>query len=173
MRKKTKTYHRLNHQIQASEIRLLDGSGKQIGIYKLSEALKMAGNAKKDLVEIAPKAKPPVVKLIDYKKFKYLESKKKRKEKKKSKQSLLKEIRLSPYMGEHDLKTRVDQAKEFLKEGNQLKLSLVFKGRQIVHKEFGYKVIEKAIDDLKGIGKIIKRPSMERRTLVAILSPDK
>lgn len=173
MKRKLHKFYRINYQIRAPQIRLLNERGKQLGVVSFSEALKLAQAEEKDLVEIAPKANPPVVKLIDFKKFKYLESKKQRQEKKRTKQSILKQIRLSPYMGEHDLKTRISQAEEFLKEGNQLKIVLQFKGRQIVHKEYGYKVIERAISDLKDVSKVVRQPYFEGRTLVTILIPEK
>lgn len=172
MRKKTK-YYRLNYQITAPQIRLLDDTGKQIGIVDRNEALKRAQKEQKDLVEIAPKARPPVVKLIDFKKFKYLEAKKERESKKKVKKVGTKEIRLSPFMGEHDFKVRVRRGETFLREGNQLKISIPFKGRQITRKEFGQEIVKKAIDFLQPVAKIIRPPHFEGRVLVTILTPDK
>lgn len=166
-------YYRLNYQISAPQIRLLDDTGKQIGILEKHEALKRAQAEDKDLVEIAPNAKPPVVKLIDFKKFKYLEAKKQREARKNVKHVGIKEIRLSPFMGEHDFKTRVGQGETFLKEGHQLKISVPFKGREITHKEFGYQIIKKAIDTLIAVGKAIKEPYFEGRVLVTILTPIK
>ena len=115
----------------------MDEAGKQIGIIDRFEALKKAQSEEKDLVEIAPNANPPVVKLINYKKFKYLEEKKQKEQRKSAKNVGMKEIRLSPFMGENDFNTKIKQGEEFLKEGNQLKISLPFKGREITHKEFG------------------------------------
>lgn len=172
MRRNSK-YYRLNYQIVAQSIRLLDESGKQIGIVGKQEALKKAQAEGKDLVEIAPHANPPVVKLIDFKKFKYLEAKKEREQRKNIKHVGVKEIRLSPFMGEHDFSIRITQGEEFLKNGNQLKISLPFKGRQIAHKEFGYDIINKAINSLQSISKVVKSPYMEGRVLVTILVPDK
>lgn len=169
MRKNFK-YFRLNYQITAPTLRLLDETGKQIGLVEKNEALKMAQAQQKDLVEIASQANPPVVKLIDFKKFKYLEAKKERENKKNVKHVDIKEIRLSPFIGQHDLDTRIQKAEEFLKEGNQLKITVVFKGREITHKEFGTSVMTKAVDRLKNISKAIKPPHFEGRFLVTILT---
>ena len=166
-------YYRLNYQISAPQIRLLDETGKQIGIVDKTEALKRAQLEEKDLVEIAPHAHPPVVKLIDFKKFKYLEAKKEREQRKNVKHVGVKEIRLSPFMGEHDFKVRLGRGEEFLKAGNQLKISVPFRGREITHKEFGQEIIKKAINYLETVSKVIKTPYMEGRVLVTILAPIK
>lgn len=172
MRKNTK-YYRLNYQITAPKIRLLDESGKQIGVVDKQEALRKAQAENKDLVEIAPNASPPVVKLIDFKKFKYLEAKREREARKSIKHVGIKEIRLSPFIGEQDFRIRVGKAAGFLKQGNQLKISVPFRGREITHKEFGQTVINKAVDFLKSISKVVKSPYMEGRVMVTILTPVK
>ena len=172
MRKNTK-YYRLNYQITAPQIRLLDETGKQIGIVERTEALKRAERENKDLVEVAPHAKPPVVRLIDFKKFKYLEAKKERQSKKTTRHVGTKEIRLSPFMGEHDFRIRVGRGETFLKEGNQLKISIPFRGRELAHKEFGMEMAGKAINYLQAVAKVIKSPHFEGRILVTILSPVK
>ncbi len=168
--KKNFKYFRLNYQITAPKLRLLDETGKQIGLIDKNEALKMAQAENKDLVEIAPHAVPPVVKLIDFKKFKYLEAKKERESRKSIKHVGVKEIRLSPFMGEHDFQVRIKQGEEFLKDGNQLKISVPFRGREITHKEFGYERINKAINILQPVSKVVKAPYMEGRVLVCMLS---
>lgn len=172
MRRYTK-YYRLNYQITAPQVRLLDETGKQIGVLDKVEALKRAQAEQKDLVEIAPNAKPPVVKLIDFKKFKYLEAKKEREGRKNVKHVGMKEIRLSPFMGDHDFKTRVGQGMEFLKDGNQLKISLPFRGREITHKEFGMAMIQKAITNLAEVSKVVRAPFFEGKVLVAVLTSSK
>lgn len=172
MIKNTK-YYRINHQITAPKLRVLDDAGKQIGVLDRFEALRRAQVEEKDLVEIAPKANPPVVKLIDFKKFKYLEAKKQRESRKNVKHVGVKEIRLSPFMGQHDFLVRVGQGHEFLTHGNQLKISLPFRGREITKKEFGMEVIRKSITQLEDVAKVIKEPHFEGRVLVAILAPFK
>lgn len=164
-------YYRLNYQISAPKLRLLDEKGKQIGVIDRTEALKIAQREEKDLVEIAGSANPPVVKLIDFKKFKYLEAKKERESRKSIKHVGIKEIRLSPFMGEHDFQTRITQAEGFLKEGNQLKISLPFRGREITKKEFGFNMLNRATEKLKEVSKVVKAPYFEGRVLVTILAP--
>ena len=163
----------MNYQISAPQIRLLDDKGKQIGIIDKNEALRRAKTEEKDLVEIAPNAKPPVVKLIDYKKFKYLEEKKKRESGKSVKNVGIKGIRLSPFIGTHDLQVRINQGKSFLEDGNQLKIMVAFKGRQIIHKNFGFDIMNKVVEALKEQSKVIKSPYFEGKVLASILSPYK
>lgn len=151
----------------------MDEAGKQVGVLNRVEALKKAQAEDKDLVEIAPKAHPPVVKLIDFKKFKYLEAKKERESRKSVKHVGQKEIRLSPFMGEHDFQTRVGQGREFLIAGNQLKISLAFRGREITHKEFGQERIQKAIGSLGDVSRVVRAPYFEGKILVCQLSPAK
>lgn len=128
---------RINRQISASEIRLLREDGTQIGVIPLSEALSQAQIDHLDLVEIAPLAKPPVVKLIDYKKFLYQLAKKEKEAKASAKKVDLKEVRLTPFMAQNDFQTRIDRAKEFLEDGHKVKITVKFVGRQLTHKEFG------------------------------------
>lgn len=166
-------FYRINYQINALKVRLIDEKGSQIGIKEKVDALKLAQSQNKDLVEIGPNADPPVVKIIDYKKFKYLEAKKEREARKKIKNVTIKEIRLSPFMGQHDLQTKISQAEDFLKEGNQIKITVPFRGREITKKEFGMNIIAKAIDQLSQLAKVIKPPYFEGRVLVSILVSNK
>jgi translation initiation factor IF-3 len=167
-----KFHYRINYQITSPQLRLLDEAGKQIGILSKLEALQKAKELNLDVVEIAPKAVPPVAKLIDYKKFKYQEQKKERESKKSQKNVGVKEIRLRPFIGQHDFDTRVTQAKEFLKDGNQVKINVIFKGREITRKEFGYNVIKRFITGLESV-KIVKEPHMEGKALVTMVVPEK
>lgn len=165
-------FYRLNYQIPSLQLRLLDETGKQIGLVSKLEALQKAKELGIDIVEIAPNAKPPVAKLIDFKKFKYQEAKKERESRKSQKNVGVKEIRLRPFIGEHDFQTRLTKAKAFLEDGNQLKLSLMFRGRENAHREFGYNTVNRFIDDLKEI-KVTRPPHMEGRVLVAMVVSDK
>ncbi|MBI2616882.1 translation initiation factor IF-3 [Candidatus Gottesmanbacteria bacterium] len=171
--KKNFKFYRLNYQITAATLRLLDEAGKQIGIISRLDALKLAQSQQKDLVEIAGKANPPVVKLIDFKKFKYLEAKKERESKKSAKNVGIKEIRLSPFIGDHDFKVRLMRGEAFLKAGNQLKIAVPFRGREIIHKEFGFNVLKRAKEYLQGISKVVKEPYFEGKILVTILASAK
>ncbi len=153
-------------------MRLLDEDGKQIGVVTKLEALQKAKELGLDVVEIAPNAKPPVAKLIDYKKFKYQEAKKDRESRKSQKNVGVKEIRLRPFIGQHDFDTRVVQAKDFLLEGNQVKLTLAFKGREIPRKEFGIAVIKRFIESLESV-KVVREPKMLGRYLEALIVNNK
>jgi len=153
-------------------VRLLDEEGKQIGIVTKLEALQKAKELDLDVVEIAPNAKPPVAKLIDFKKFKYQEAKKERENRKSQKNVGVKEIRLRPFIGQHDFDTRLKRAKEFLDDGNQVKLSLFFRGREITKKEFGFDVMKRFIASLES-ARVVREPKLEGKLLVAMVVPDK
>jgi translation initiation factor IF-3 len=157
-------YYRINYQIPSSEVRLLDEEGKQIGIVSKIEALQKARELGLDVVEISANAKPPVAKLIDYKKFKYQEAKKQRDSKKSTKSVDIKEVRLRPFIGEHDFDTRVKQAEDWLEDGNQVKVNVIFKGREITKKEFGFEVLGKFKSALNFI-RIVREPHFEGKVL--------
>jgi len=140
---KNKKFYRINQYITAPTIRLIQDDGKQIGVVSIREALQKAQQSGLDLVEIAPKAKPPVVKLINFAKFKYQEAKRLKAEKKGSRRGELKEIQMKPFIGQGDYQTKLKKIEKFLNTGNKVKLSIKFLGRQIIHKEFGYDLIEK------------------------------
>lgn len=166
-------FYRINQRIIAPQIRVLDAQGQQIGVLTINEALNLAHTQGLDLVEIAPMAKPPVAKIIDFKKFLYQQEKKKKEEKRKAKISQTKEVRLGPFMSENDLQVMIRRGREFLEDGDKLKLVVKFKGRQITRTEFGYKVVKKAIEELSNISKVDKEPRLEGRQIVAVLSAEK
>jgi translation initiation factor IF-3 len=163
---------RINHQIKAKEVRVIDSDGKQIGILKLDEAIKKAQDKDLELIEIAPKANPPVCKIIELGKFKYEEEKKKKKGKKGKKGGEIKEIRFSPFIGNADYQTRLDKIKQFLQEGNKIRGVVKFKGRQMGSKTFGYNVLNKLFDDLgrENIN-IDMPPKFIGRHLTCVVSP--
>lgn len=165
--------YRINERIQAPSVRVLDQDGKQIGVFSRREALQLAANQGLDLVEIAPQAQPPVVKIIDFNKFLYQEAKKKQEEKRKAKVSETKEIRLGPFMSENDLAVMINRGREFLEEGDKIRLVVKFKGRQITHPEFGNNVINRVIDALADISKVEREPHMEGKQIIALLSPER
>jgi translation initiation factor IF-3 len=172
-RQDNRKFYRINDRIFASQLRVLDAEGKQVGVLTRFEALQKAKELGVDLVEVAPMASPPVVRLIDFKKFLYQESKKKNEEKKKSKVSETKEIRLGPFMNDHDLNTMIRRGTEFLEDNDKVRLIVKFMGRQIAHPEFGKEIMQKAIDALSGLSKLERDPHFEGKQLIAILSPEK
>ena len=153
-------------------MRLLDEDGKQIGVVSKLEALQRAKELNIDVVEVAAKANPPVAKLIDFKKFKYQEAKKEREAKKSQKNVGVKEIRLRPFIGQHDFDTRIAKAQEFLKEGNQVKIVVFFRGREITRKEFGFEVMKKFVAAMESV-RVVRDGHLEGRTLVTMIVSDK
>lgn len=145
-----KKFYKLNHHITAPEVRVIGSDGEQIGVMSKTDALAKAQGEDLDLVEIAENAKPPVVKIIDFKKFLYLEDKKRKDARKHTKETELKEVRFSPFIGEHDLETGLKKVRKFLADGDIVKISIVFKGRQMAHQEFGPKLLERIMSLLDG-----------------------
>jgi translation initiation factor IF-3 len=166
-------FYRVNERIYAPTLRVLDTEGKQIGVLNRNEALQKAKELELDLVEVASKANPPVARIIDFKKFLYQEEKKKREEKRKAKVSETKEVRFGPFMSENDLMVMIRRAKEFLEDGDKVKLVLKFAGRQITHPEFGDRVITRAITELDEVSKVEREKHLEGRQMIAILSPER
>ena len=149
----------------------MDQSGKQLGVLRIEEALKLAREKELDLVEVAEGAKPPVVKIVDFKKFKYEEAKKERVARKNTHQIDTKEIWLGPLISPHDLENRLRRAKEFFENGDRVKLTVKFSGREMAHKEFGYEVLEKAKAHLSEVGIVDGEPKMFGRNLSLAFNP--
>jgi len=170
--KPTHKFYKINYQILSPEIRLLDEKGVQIGIVSKLEALQKAKEFGVDVVEIAPNAKPPVAKLIDYKKFKYQEARKERESKKNVKNVGVKEVRLRPFIEQHDFDTWLKRATEFIEKENHVKINVLFKGRELGRKQFGYEVLNRFVHALEGV-KIVREPRMEGRVLAAMVVPNK
>lgn len=166
-------FYRINQYIQAKEVRVVDETGKQIGVMPIFEATQRAKKEGKDLVEVSPKAQPPVAKIIDFKKFKYLESKKEREEKKGRKPGELKEVQFTPFIAQNDFNTRLKKVKEFLQEGSKVKIRIRFKGRQITKREFGYKLIERILIELDQLAKKEAEPRFQGREIYLIVSPQR
>jgi translation initiation factor IF-3 len=166
-------YYRTNRQIMAPEVRLIDEEAKQIGVVSLSEAFNLSQQSGLDLVEIAPNAKPPVVKLIEFSKFKYQEAKKLKAEKRGIKGGDTKEIQMTPFIGAGDFDTRVKKSKEFLSTGNKVKISIKFQGRQIQKPEFGHQLLDKFIQKLEGMAQAEGEPKLIGKRLLLTLSPSK
>ena len=172
-RQDNRKFYRINDRIFASQLRVLDAEGKQIGVLTRFEALRKARELGVDLVEVAALANPPVVRIIDFKKFLYQESKKKNEEKKRSKVSETKEIRLGPFMNDHDLETMIRRGTGFLEDNNKVRLIVKFMGRQIAHPEFGKEIMQKVVSALSNLSKLERYPHFEGKQLIAILSPER
>ena len=169
--RRTNKYWRTNVQIRAPKVRVIGSGGKQLGVIETSKALALAKKEGLDLVEIAPHAKPPVTRIVDIGKFKYEEEKKQKAQKKKTKSSELKEVRFSPFIGVADYNTRLIRIREFLDDKSKVKVVVKFKGRQMGSKQFGYKLFERLMDDLRGRVGIDMKPKFLGRHLIMIISP--
>src|SRR6266852_3872019 len=164
---------RINREITAPEVRLVAENGEQLGIKTVVEALKLAEEANVDLVEIAPLAVPPVCKLMDYGKFRYREQKKAHEAKLKQKQIQVKEIKFRPGTDEGDYKIKLGKLIQFLEEGDKAKVTLRFRGREMAHKEFGERLLERVRKDLDAVGVVEQFPKLEGRQMVMVLAPKK
>jgi bacterial translation initiation factor 3 (bIF-3) len=160
MQKDLKKKYRVNEQIKAKEVRLIDPNGKQIGIVSLSEALRYAEDYGLDLVEIAPTANPPVCKIMDFGEFLYQEAKKAKEAKKKQKQIEIKEIKLSPKTDKHDLEVKIRHILRFLEDENKVRIRIVFKGREIAHPEMADRVLQAILEAVKDKAQIESPPKM-------------
>jgi translation initiation factor IF-3 len=163
---------RTNRRIKAREVRVVGPEGDQLGVLPIEQALARAQELGMDLVEVSPMAKPPVCKIMDYGKFKYLEKKKQNEAKKKQVVVQLKEVKLRPRTEEHDYTTKLKKVREFLGEANKARITVTFRGRELSHRELGQKVLQKVIEDLRDVAIIEAAPRMEGRQLFMILAPN-
>lgn len=166
-----KPLHRINSQISNEEVRVLLDDGEQLGVMKTQDAINIAIDRKMDLVEIAPNNNPPVCKIIDYGKFKYQEQKKKNEAKKKQKIIETKEIKIRPGTGEHDYQVKIKNANKFIKEGNRVKFSLRFKGREMEHSNLGIAMLRRIKEDLLEVIKVEMEPKIEGRQAFLVVAP--
>ncbi len=164
---------RINGEITAPEVRLIGIKGEPIGVVSLAQANAMAEELEIDLVEIAPTAQPPVARLMDFGKFKYSEAKKKHEAKLKQKQIQVKEVKFRPGTDDGDYQIKLRNLTRFLTEGDKTKITLRFRGREMAHQEFGFKLLERVKADLEPFGVVEQFPKMEGRQMVMVLSPKK
>jgi translation initiation factor IF-3 len=157
--------------IRISPVRVITNTGEQLGVLPIEEAIAAAQERGLDLVEVAPMARPPVVKIMDYGKYKFEEAKAARAAKKKQHVIQIKEVKYRPGIDEHDFDFKTRHAREFLTEGNKVKVTLMFRGRQIAHLEFGKAVIDRVAASLADIGKIEQEAKLEGRNMVMVLAP--
>jgi len=172
-KRSAKSFIRINDRIRAREVRVIDENGEQLGIMTPFEALRVARERGLDLVEVSPTAVPPVCRIQDYGRFLYEKEKSERAARKKQKVITIKEVKFSVTVDEHDYQTKKNQAVRFLNEGDKVKASLRFRGRQMAHRELGYKIINRLIQDIGDAGIVEFMPRMEGTILHAILAPSK
>ncbi len=161
----------VNDGIRARELRLIDHNGDQLGLKTRTEALEIATRVNLDLVLVAPQAKPPVARIMDYGKFKFEQQKKDREVRKNQKVISMKEVRLSPTIDEHDFQTKLRNGIKFLEKGDKVKCSIRFKGRAITHKEIGQRVLDRFAEACAEVSTVEQKPKMEGRSMFLVLQP--
>ena len=160
----------INERIRDKEVRVISQDGEQLGIMSAKEAQKLAREADLDLVKIAPGAKPPVCKIIDYGKYRYEQARKEKEAKKKQRTMEVKEVRLSPNIDTNDLNTKANQARKFIQKGDKVKVTLRFRGREMAHVNYSKQILDSFYEKLEDIAVIDKNPKMEGRSMVMFLS---
>ena len=161
----------VNDGIRARDLRLIDQNGEQLGVKSKAEALQIAERANLDVVLVAPNAKPPVARIMDYGKFRFEQQKKDREARKKQKVINIKEVRLSPTIDVNDFNTKLRNARKFLEKGDKVKASIRFKGRAITHKEIGQKVLDRLAEETADLATVEQKPKMDGRSMFLVLAP--
>lgn len=164
---------RINEEIRCKEVRLIDDAGEQLGVMAPREAAKIAAEKNLDLVEIAPNANPPVCRIMDYGKYKYEQSKREKEAKKNQKVISVKEVKLRPNIEDHDFLTKAKNASKFLAGGDKVKVTIMFRGREITHPELGQELCERFAEELAGVAKVEKPAKVEGRNMIMILAPSR
>ncbi|WP_309384951.1 translation initiation factor IF-3 [Cerasicoccus frondis] len=162
---------RKNERIRVPEIRVIGPDGRQVGVMKTKEALDLAKQAGLDLLEVSPNARPPVCRILDYGKYQYEQSKREKDSKKHQSASRLKEVKFRVRIEEHDFMTKLRRAEEFLDHGSKLKITLMFRGREMQHQDLGFEVVNRAIKDLAHIGQSDSPPKLVGRNITTTMSP--
>jgi translation initiation factor IF-3 len=165
--------YRLNHQIQASEVRLIDADGTHVGVVSLSEALAIAQDRELDLVEVSPAAAPPVARVMNYGKFMYQQAKRERESRKAQKQIEVKEIRLRPKTTDHHRSFKIRDARRWLEEGKKVKVRIRFRGREVTYPEIAVEQLMEIAEELSDVAAIEQKPDREGRTMLMVLAPAK
>jgi translation initiation factor IF-3 len=162
---------RINDEIRVREVQLIDHEGKNRGVVPIQDALGIAVEAGLDLVEIAPNSQPPVTKILDYGKFKYQEQKKAAEARKKQKIVEIKEIKFRPMIDDHDYDVKMRAMRRFFEEGDKVKVTLRFRGREMAHQELGFKLLDRVRGDVSTLAKVEQDPKFEGRQMVMVLAP--
>jgi translation initiation factor IF-3 len=165
--------HRINERIRAREVRLVDPDGQQLGIKPLPEALTIARSLDLDLVEVAPNANPPVCRIMDFGKFKFDEAQRAKESRRKAVHVGIKEMKYRPKIGPGDFDTKTRQVAKFLDEGHKVKITIMFRGREVFHPELGKRILDRIAEKTEGAAKVEAEPRLDGRNMVMVLAPDK
>jgi translation initiation factor IF-3 len=164
---------RINGQIRARSVRLISESGEQLGIKHIRDAIDYAEKRDLDLVEVAPNSEPPVVRIMDYGKYKYQKEQARKAARKKQVNINVREIKLRPKIGDHDFATKRGHVERFLRHGDKVKVTIMFRGREVQHPELGEKLLRRLADDLEDLGRIESQPNLDGRNMVMVMAPRK
>ncbi|MBF7083913.1 translation initiation factor IF-3 [Desulfallas sp. Bu1-1] len=163
--------NRINEDIRAREVRVIDADGNQLGVLPLRDALRIADERQLDLVEVAPQAKPPVCRIMDYGRYRYEQSKREKEAKKKQRIITVKEVKLRPNIEDHDFEVKARNAIRFLKDGDKVKATIMFRGRQIVHPDLGKQLLVRLAEKVADLANVERPPKLEGKNMIMILAP--
>ena len=164
---------RVNERIRISQVRVIGEDGAQLGVMAPADALKLAREQGLDLVEVAPQTTPPVCRILDFNKFRYDEARREREAKKKRHVTKLKEVKFKPHIEEHDYQVKLNMLKRFLIRGDQAKVTMVYRGRELAHAELGRRILERLIQDLSFISRVERIPQLDGRFMTMVFGPDR
>ncbi len=163
----------MNERIRISQVRVIGADGAQLGVMVPAEAIKLAREQGLDLVEVAPQTTPPVCRIMDFNKFRYEEQRQEREAKKKHRVAKLKEVKFKPHIEEHDYRVKLERLKRFLMRGDQAKVTMVYRGRELAHTELGRRILDRLIEDLKTMSRVERNPMLDGRFMTMIFGPDR
>ena len=164
---------RVNERIRISQVRVIGAEGAQLGVMAPADALKVAREAGLDLVEVAPQTTPPVCRIMDFNKFRYEEQRREREAKKKHHIAKLKEVKFKPHIEAHDYQVKLEMLKRFLMRGDQAKVTMVYRGRELAHTELGKRILDRLVEDLKPISKVERSPMLDGRFMTMVFGSDR
>ena len=164
---------RVNERIRIAQVRVIGDDGAQLGVMTPADALRLARERGLDLVEVAPQTAPPVCRIMDFNKFRYEEERREREAKKKHHVAKLKEVKFKPHIEEHDYQVKFGMLKRFLMRGDQAKVTMVYRGRELAHTELGRRILDRLVDDLKTISKVERSPMLDGRFMTMVFGPDR
>jgi len=163
----------VNERIRISQVRVIGEDGAQLGVMAPADALRVAKEKGLDLVEVAPQVNPPVCRIMDFNKFRYEEDRREREAKKKHHVAKLKEVKFKPHIEEHDYQVKLNMLRRFLMRGDQAKVTMVYRGRELAHTSLGRKILDRLVDDLKAVSKVERTPMLDGRFMTMVIGPDR